>query len=254
MTKSFFIFIICIMFLGIFYAEAQVKIIRRGGDGKTVRMSEDFADLPELGSIILLKDGKLVVDMVSEKNMRPKEYASVDIQEGDVIMMVNGKRVKSPKELKEQYSATATGSQVKLGIQRKEEMMIIAFDKADPEKLPKRKIMINGGDGDGPDDVMVIPNTGLFIGAKGKSVFIDKILTDIPSSSLKDADVKEGDAITGINGTKVGTFREFSGAYKKIAVGEKITITSSRKGKELSFSFTKSPEEGERRIIRREKH
>jgi S1-C subfamily serine protease len=138
---------------------------------------------------------------------------------------------------------------VKFGIERSEQMSIVAFDKADPEKMPKRKIMINKG-GDEGRDIMIVPGTGLLIGSKGKEVVVDDILTDVPSS-LKDADVKKGDMITAVNDTKVSSFREFSEAYKNIAIGENITFHTSRKEKHLLFSFTKV-EGGQQRIIKRE--
>ena len=246
--KSISIVVLLLMF--VMSLESQMKIIRKGGNPKSHSEQEDIAELPELASFVLFKGGELVVDKVFEKTMRPKGYESVDIREGDVIVIMNGTRMKSLKEFKNVYASIPVGSSVKLGVERGEEVTTLSYDKADPEKLPKRRIVINEGDGSGADDILMLGSTGIFIGAKGKRIFIGKVIADLPSS-LKDADVKEGDAVTGINGTSVGTFNEFSNAYKKIAVGEKVTIATSRKGKELSFSFSKSEDVG-RRIIKRE--
>jgi predicted metalloprotease with PDZ domain len=157
--------------------------------------------------------------------------------------------VKSIQDLKEAYTGAAVSSQVKLGIERNAEMSIVSFEKADPGKLPKRRIMINKGGGEG-GDIMLVPGTGLLIGSKGKDVVVNDILSDGPSS-FKDADVRKGDVLTAVNDAKVGSFKEFSDAYKKVAVGENVTFHTSRKGEHLSFSF-KKVEGGQQRIIKRE--
>jgi len=249
MTKTLFIVFTALSVFCSVFLQAQMKIIRRGEGGKQIVTEGDLFDLPELASLITLQKGKIVVDNVFEKNMRPKEYESVDIQQGDVILMVNGKKVKTIQDLKDAYSSAAVGSAVKFGVERNGQMTIVSFHKADPDKLPKRKIMINGGGDDG-HDIMIVPGTGLLVGSKGKEVTVDDILADLPSS-LKDADVKKGDIITAINDTKVKSFKDFSEAYEKITIGDKVTFHTSRNGKEVSFSFKKA-EPGRQRIIKRE--
>jgi S1-C subfamily serine protease len=247
MTKKLFIIMIGVVLTCSTLANAQKKIVRREGGDKGSMLPDDMFDLRELATIISVQDGKIVVDNVMEKRMRPKENESVDIQQGDVIMMVNGKRVKSLQDLKEAYASVAVGSPVKFGIERNKEMAMISFDKADPEKLPKRRIMINRGDGG--RDIMMVPGTGLMIGSKGKEVVIEDML-DSDSPALKEADVKKGDIITAVNETTVTSFKDFSDAFKKIAVGDKVTFHTSRKDKPLSFSFTKA-EGGQQRVIKR---
>ena len=250
MAKHLVIIVACMTLISSSLMDAQTKIIRREGGGRLAQMPDDMFDLPELASIITLRDGKLLVDNVLEKRMRPKEYESVDIQEGDAIMMVNGKRVKSLQDLKDAYASVAVGSPVKFGVERDKEMTIISFDKADPEKLPKRRIIMNKGDGGGGGrDLMIVPGAGLLVGSKGKEVTVEDILDD-GSSALKGADVKKGDMITAVNATKVTSFREFSDAFKKINVGEKVTFHTSRKDQQLSFMFTKA-DGGRQRVIKR---
>ncbi len=248
--KTFFIVFTALSVFCSAFLQAQMKIIRRGEGGKQIVTEGDMFDLPELASLITLQKGKIVVDNVFEKNMRPKGYESVDIQQGDIILMINGKKIKTIQDLKDAYSSAAVGSAVKFGIERNEQMTIVSFDKADPDKLPKRKIMINNGGGDDGHDIMIVPGTGLLVGSKGKEVTVDEILTDLPSS-LKDADVKKGDIVTAINDVKVKSFKDFSEAYEKITIGDKVTFSTSRNGKEISFSFKKA-EPGRQRVIKRE--
>jgi S1-C subfamily serine protease len=232
-------------------SESQVKIIRRGVPGKDGGSADDLVDLRELAAMVALTDGKLVVDNVFDKAMRPKGYDAVDIRQGDVILMVNGKRVKSAADLRQEYTSVPTGSSVKLGIQRNEKMLIVSFDKADPAKLPKRNIIIRHDDGSGSEDMMVVPHTGLIIASKGGKVYVDGILPD-DSSAVKSSGVKEGDVVTTINGSPVTSFANFSAAYKEIPVGKDVTITTSRKGKTGSFSFKKA-DGGQQRVIKRER-
>jgi|ERR1041385_2989911 S1-C subfamily serine protease len=245
--KQFFLIVVVIMTT--WSINAQTKIIRQGESGTMVTAEGEIFDIPEVASIITESKGNIVVENVLDVKMRPKEYESVDIKQGDVILMVNGKRVKTIAELKDTYASAEVGSAIKLGIQRNDEMMIASFAKADPEKLPKRRIVMrNGGDG-GNENIMMLPYAGLIIGSKKDNVVIQGMI-DNNTSVLKGADIKEGDIVTSINETKVSSFKDFSDTYKKIAVGEEVTIHTSRKEKELSFSFPKS-ESKEQRIIKR---
>ncbi|HTK83102.1 MAG TPA: PDZ domain-containing protein [Bacteroidota bacterium] len=253
MTKLNFIVAVCCVVVVASMADAQKKAVRREGGDKTmektvVGMPDDMFDMAELAVIVGVQEGKVVIDNVMDKNMRPKENESVDIQPGDVIMMANGKRIKSIQDLKDAYAAAEIGSEVKLGLQRNDQMSIASFAKADPAKMPKRRIMINRG-GEGGRDMMMLSGAGMLVGSKGKEVTIEDVMSDGPSA-LKDADAKKGDLITAVNDTKVTSFKEFADAFKKVGVGEKVTIHTSRNNKNISFTFTKS-DGGAQRIIRR---
>jgi len=129
-------------------ASAQERIMRMGGpDGKVRVIKGEIFDIPELGALIIKGDDGLKVEHVMPAEARPKAYADVDIKSGDLVLLVNGKRVKTIKDVEKQYGAVAVGEEIKLGLQRGEETLISRFAKADPKDLPQRKIIMRKSDG-----------------------------------------------------------------------------------------------------------
>jgi len=172
----------------------ETKIIKKEG-GKTIITSEgDIFDVPELAVFITQEGDDLTITNMMDVNSRPKGYEDINVQLNDVILMANGKRMKSVNDLQNLYKEAKPGTTIKLGIKRGEEMMLTSFEKVDPDKLPKRKMITKTFDG-GEQDMLGIPQVGLLIGSKGKEVFISEVL-DNAKEKLPDADVKKGDVIT----------------------------------------------------------
>ncbi len=129
-------------------AEAQV-IVKKTRKDSTARMMTFDANkvmiVPEVGGIVKLDGKELRVDRIQPVESRKEVYRAVDLREGDQVLLVNGKRVKSIEALREAYDGVATGSEVKLGLQRGEELLSVAFPKADPKDLPGVRIIRRGG-------------------------------------------------------------------------------------------------------------
>ncbi len=195
----------------------------------------DAFPIPETGALVVKDGADLRVQFVPPPGNRPEKYRSVDLQEGDLILLVNGKRVRNVEDLKKAHAATPVGEQFKLGIQRGQEMMMVSFEKGDPKDLPKMnmRIMTSGGDG-----TEVLPAVGVVLVEKKKSVIVDKLLP-VETSAVKGLDVKEGDAIVAVNGTEVTSLKEFVRIYDDIAVGEEVDWKIRRSGKDIAVSFAK---------------
>ncbi len=228
---------------------AQEKhIIKKEGGGTWINDEGEIFDVPELAVFITQDGDDLVISNVMDANARPKGYEDIDVQLNDVILMANGKRTKTVSDLQKLYKEAKAGTTIKLGIKRGEEMMLTSFDKADPDKLPKRKMIVRTSGGE--EDMMGIPQVGLLIGSKGKEVFISEVL-DNAKEKLPGADVKKGDVITTLNGKEISKFRDFSKAYEKIEVGEKVALVTTRGGKTFTITFKKPKEEGGMKVIRK---
>ena len=137
------VFIFTLLLTGLFFTDSvysQVMIKAESGE---------MINLAEIGSIVLQKDDKIVVEFVMPKDTRPKGYEKVDVQKGDIIFMANGKKTKHVKELIDIYEKLEIGGNLKMALKRGEENRMIWFSKADPDKLPKRKMvkMTVGEDG-----------------------------------------------------------------------------------------------------------
>jgi PDZ domain-containing secreted protein len=149
---------------------SQVKIQAKPGE---------LFDLSELGAIILLKENKVIVEFVMPDQTRHADYREIDIRKGDEISYVNGKKIQSTVELEDLYKKTKIGDEIKLGIKRNENLGLITFKKADPESLPKRKMMkMTVKESDFSGEAKEVEINGKKYNAKdGKVVIDDKEMT-----------------------------------------------------------------------------
>ena len=77
-----------------------------------------FSCCPELSAGII-QDGDLIkFDLMSSADDLPKEYRNVDIIQGDQLIMMNGKRIKTIDDLKATYESVGIGEDIKFGIKR----------------------------------------------------------------------------------------------------------------------------------------
>lgn len=218
--------------------------------------------LNELAAIISEKDGTIIVEHVMPNDQRPESYRDIDFKPGDEILMVNANRVKLVKDLEKIYNELEVRETMKLGMRRGEEMFIISFNKMDPEKLPKRKLMIRkgvlGGDRagdepkissyqikiDNPDGkVKLLMGTGLIVKETGNQVKIDKIIPEM-MEELGNPDLKEGDAVVALNDKKINSLAQFTKIYDEIKAGNEVFIVTSRENKQITVSFKKPEAEG----------
>ena len=240
-----------ISFLVVFAAPAQMRIIQSGPAGNVKTLKGDLFDIPELGAIIAKSDsGNLKVEHVMPAEARPKAYADVDIKPGDEILLLNGKRVKTIKEIEQSYTAVPVGGEVKLGIQRGQDMMISRFAKADPKDLPKRKMMIVTSDG--PEgDIRPLPNLGVIMG-KGKEGVVIKEMLENAVKPFTDAGVKSGDRLLSINGKEIKNLDDFTKEFSAVTPGSKMTWVVAHNGRNVSLSLVRPEPQGQV-IIKQEK-
>lgn len=212
-------------------------------------------NLPELGAVIIGGEKEIKVEAVMPAEHRLKAYKDIDLQSGDLILMMNAKRVKSAKEIEEIYNGLKAGEEVKLGIKRKEERFITSFAKADPKALPQRMMMVMDSDNAGGQagttrrimmggqefsgDVAPLPGLGIIAGSKdGGEV---RVLDLMPNASqtLGSADIKKDDVILALNGEKIKSAVQLGELYEKIAVGTKFELNYRRGGKSMTASLIK---------------
>jgi hypothetical protein len=130
----------------------QMKIITAG--------EAEF--IPEFNGVVVLDKDKFILNLNIPANMRDKEYQNVDLQNGDEIQFVNGKKIKTIKDFKMMYTETKTGNEVKFGIIRNGQRFIVSFKKASAPK-GERKIIQNGG---GNQQNIKMVNGKVFINGK----------------------------------------------------------------------------------------
>jgi hypothetical protein len=215
---------------------------------RIVRISlEEAFFVPEIATRIVAEGKELKVQMTTPAEQLRDPYKSVDIKTGDLVLLANGKRVKTLADLKKTYEATAVGAEFALGIQRGQELMIAAFPKADPKDLPKRTMHIVTSDTQGAE---VFPAVGVALAEKGTRVSISELLP-VEKSAVRGLDVKQGDVIGSMNGTKVTSLKTFVTSYDALEVGTAVVWELQREGNTISVTF-KKPQPAGQVIIRRE--
>lgn len=249
-TRNFVVALVSLLCLS-GTALAQQKVVRIISDGKNVKTFKgDLFEIPELGALVVKGDsGNPKVENVMPPEARPKAYTDVDVKSGDEILVLNGKRVKTVKEIEQLYNSIPTGEEVKLGIQRGEEMMISRFAKADPKDLPQRRIVMNTNGQDG--DIRPLPSLGIVLG-KGKEGVIIKEIADNPAKAFTDAAIKPGDRLVSINGKAISNLDDFSKEFLAVPPGTKMTWIVAHGGKDLTLSLVR-PEPRGQVIIKQEK-
>ena len=129
--------ILLLMVLFVSAVQAQ-QMVRIDGSKSAIMM--------EIGAVVTMEGKKLMVENVLPKEMRSEENKKADIQKGDELLYINSKKVTDVKELRKIYEDVKTGSEVKLGIDRKGNKFFVTFKKGDAQK-GERKIFKMGADG-----------------------------------------------------------------------------------------------------------
>jgi S1-C subfamily serine protease len=227
---------------------------------------EGFFMMPETGALVVQNKDVLKIDMLPPADARPKEYASVDLKVGDVILMVNGKKVTSANQLEEMFKAIKAGEEISLGIKREGGLRLVKFNRADESKLPKRQMMMLTKDegGDGGDQVQVqtrdgmreftgkgariLPSSGLIIAIKDGGVAVIGVIP-MAKEKISGGEVKEGDIIVTANGKAIANTDELVDLVDGAAEGTKIEFGIKRGAEAFTVAITKTKDMGQK-IIR----
>lgn len=226
--KQFVAALIFISSLNIVFSAQEPKRVTRS-------FSPDNAVIiQEIGAVITTKDEKLIVEIILGNH----EKEQADISKDDQVLMANGKKLKSIKDLRDHYENAKTGEEVKLGLKRGENLMITTFVKKSDEELNKagNGTMVMRMEKKAGEEVL--PALGLMVGTKKKSVVVNGTLPTV-SKNFKSFEPKQGDVIVSINEKAVSKAEEFAEAYTELEEGENVTIVISRNGKEMKETFSK---------------
>jgi S1-C subfamily serine protease len=195
--------------------------------------------VPELGVVITVEGGKLVVKVVPTSDERPG--GQTDVAEGDEVGMMNGTRVSSIARLRETYEKIAVGDDVRLGLRREGRSHIVTFPKKNP-KDQSNVIVMRQSDANAEDED-VLPALGIIVRKEKENVVIAGTLPHVP------AGLKEGDIITSLNGKSIKSVKDFSSEFDATAIGDELRFELLRGGKTVSLT-TLRPEPRGKVIIK----
>ena len=221
----------------------QQKVEMIGGQG--------VFNFPELGAVLIENDSVLTFIHAMERAARPAPYREVDVQTGDTLVMVNGKRVHTAATLQDLYDKMEVGGTLKLGLRRGKDLILASLAKGDPAKMPQMKMQISSSEdgqpqGDVPagaqmmvlddSDPNILPmlDLGLVLKQSDRGLEISKVLPNAAEIFGGKAPAA-GAVITALNGASLKTAAEFKQAYAKLKPGDKMTLDYRKGGDEMAI-------------------
>ncbi len=127
--------------------------------------------IDEIQGFAIKENNKVLVGFIPPFEQRAKEYQKLDLQKDDEILFVNGKKVKSMSDFKKYYGELKPGDEVKFGIKRNHQPMIVTFKKCKVSK--GMKIMTITSDEKVSDGKAKIEGGKMII--NGKKIDIDSL-------------------------------------------------------------------------------
>lgn len=195
--------------------------------------------LSEIASIAApAEEGEGVTLNVLPTDLRPKENRGLDIQEGDRILMMNGRRIRSADALRELYEGVEEGGEVKLALERGDERFFVSFEKGDGSNT-----LMSGGGG-GVEQRVMIAGPGA-----GKSEFLHEAFcllgeedghVKVINQIREVGDLRPGDVIEKVNGKAVGSIEEYRSIYEAAAIGDELRFLVGRGGESVEVVMEKS--------------
>ncbi len=223
--------------------------------------------LSEFGGVVKLENGNAVLEFIMPEDKRSKEYQKVDLENGDVILMINGKKIRSIEDLENNYDLVTVGDNIKLGIKRDGAMMIVSFPKGEEQSEGGQKMMIiKSGDVEGEEDSGEQPNVqiktlhvgensfliselGILLEETDSGLYVLEVLPQKPFTA-KNESVKGGEKLISIDNKKVQTIAEFSKIYDEIPEGDPAQIVCEKNGSQTTVKFVKEAPQTKSVIIK----
>lgn len=211
--------------------------------------------LPEFEALIVEKDGEVKV-MLRFGN-EPSKSTGDHLEKGDLILMINGVRVKELANLKEVYGALEKGEQIKMGVRRGESRFIVSAikgDKSESKSGAIKSISMSKSGGtksmsmsfqtDGDERVTFITELGLLLTDVEKLVKVDGFIDRLAPEELKAKNLEDWSLIK-INEKKPATGAEAKALIDAVKAGEDLELTFEKDGEEETI-ILKKPEANNR--------
>lgn len=217
--------------------------------------------LPEMGAIILSGEEGLIVEMVMPSEQRDEKYQDVDLEIGDVIKMMNGKKTDSVEIMKTMYDSLKIEDEIKIAIMRGKKIHIVSFPKGEAgENMVMQTMTITTGDEvegdltvtDGEKsmsfsgEVTIIHEIGLILEENDDKLIVAGTMP-MGVDIRKLAGLEEGDQITAVQGQKTATVASFNEIYENLKAGQEVKLEFAHKGTVKTVTFEKA--DGTKKVI-----
>jgi C-terminal processing protease CtpA/Prc len=218
--------LVCVVLAGLaIHSGAAAQVRMMGPDGEN-----DVVMLGELGVVAGVMPGD---EQLSVITLLPDADPDLEVKRGDLLLMVDGERVRDVAALRAAYEATEIGSTVKVGFRRGDERFLASFEREQVEHGERRVVMI-GGPGHDMGDMQPVHEFGVILGEEDGDVVVSM---ELP---MDEVSFKKGDIVKSINGLVVASLADFRGAYESLDVGTEIALVVARGGDEVAATRSKS--------------
>lgn len=209
--------------------------------------AESMLALPELAALAEMDGDELRIRMPLPAQQRPAANRDFDIQRGDVILMIDGKRIRDLETARSVYGAAEVGSEMAMALQRGSDRRIIRFEKMEEVGLEE---MLTGGSGhaahgdggmvmqrlvmDGGAAPVPFPALGILGSETDDGVSVMMVLPMVDTVLEKD------DLIVSLAGRAVDGTDSIKEALETLESGSEIDVKVRRAGEELTLRQTLS--------------
>lgn len=197
--------------------------------------------LQEFQAMLVEEDGEIKVRIRMGNSDEPGDK----LEQGDLIIMMNGKRTKTITELRELYESLAKDEELKIGVRRGNERFILRKMKGDVPKAATgggRMVMRMDTEGDG-EPATIIPELGFMLSDSDGKVAIQRVLEPLLPEEFKDLELA-GFNIATINGKKPTDAAHAKLLIAEVEVGEDLAFLFSKPDDEINITIKKPKAKG----------
>jgi S1-C subfamily serine protease len=202
---------------------------------RMLTFSGDVVFLREPAAVVAGESGVLVVKTLLPADRRHPSARGIDLREADTVVMANGRRMHSAKDIRDLYASLSPGSACKLALRRGTEMRMADFVIARPDDHAPTQMRIVAG---GSDSAGVFPALGVTLASRAGHVRVEHLI-DGDKAVLHGRGVAPGDRIVSVNGVAVSSVAAFARAFHTPAAGSALRLVVARGTVERTIVFPK---------------
>lgn len=198
--------------------------------------------LREFNAMLVENDEGIQVELILGGHTQSADPMSDELQQGDLILMMNGKRVSAITQMRADYESINEDDEIKIGVRRGNERFILTAIKGDvPETGPGQMVLSIEGAGANPP--VLVPELGLLLTNEDDTIIVQALLDPILPDVLKEANL-EGFTVITINGKTFDDANAVQNYLTELAVGDTIDLVVENNGDQKVFTFNKTEPRG----------
>lgn len=234
--KHFSLLAICILFIvDSSFAQTQTQTLTFDANSSIM--------LGEFGVVAVEKEQEILVEVQLGTAFGTSSTTGETLKKGDVLIMMNGQRIRSIDELKNLYEEAEPESELKIGVRRGSERFIVRAQKGAVPESSGRKIMMSVDGSVNGKAITAVPELGVLISSDATGLTIETGLPPVLPEELKNTKL-EGAKIISVNGKAFKTTEELISYLAALSEGSEIELIISGSNGTETFQIEKTTGKG----------